>query len=211
MRFKPLKFMRRMMPDLIWDARDLGQCPPEGCGGTIFLTFDDGPTPGITEWILGELARFDMKATFFCLGRNVKRYPELYERILQEGHAVGNHTYSHPKGWGVSIKRYLRDVVTAENYIRSNLFRPPYGRISVRKMQALSDRYKIVMWNIISRDYNRRLRRRTCLNNVIKHVRAGDIVVFHDSEKAFKNLLFALPRTLKFLQEHNLKSKAIEL
>jgi peptidoglycan/xylan/chitin deacetylase (PgdA/CDA1 family) len=204
MRFKPSKYLRKLMPALIWDVPGAGD-------GDVFLTFDDGPTPGITEWILKELARFDMKATFFCLGKNVALYPELYEQILAAGHRVGNHTYNHSKGWGVSTERYIKSVGRAEKFIHSDLFRPPYGRISPRKSRLLSARYKIVMWNIISRDYNRQLSRRGCLNNVIQHVHAGDIIVFHDSEKAFKNLLFALPRTLRWLSDNGLKSKAIEI
>ncbi len=190
------------MPALIWDIPD---------GKDVFLTFDDGPTPGVTEWILKELARFDAKATFFCLGRNVEMYPDLYRRIIEAGHRVGNHSYSHLKGWPIDAERYVEDVDLANQLLHTDLFRPPYGRIAPKQARLLAGRYNVVMWNVISRDYNRRLRPRTCLNNVIKHVRAGDIVVFHDSEKAFKNLHFALPRTLKYLQDKGMKSKAIEV
>jgi peptidoglycan/xylan/chitin deacetylase (PgdA/CDA1 family) len=223
MRFKPPKFLRKIMPTLIWDIPDTGDCRHD-CNdpsvavtgraderGHVFLTFDDGPTPGITEWILKELARFDMKATFFCLGKNVEMYPGLYERIIEEGHRVGNHTYNHPKGIGTTVRSYIRNVERANALLHSDMFRPPYGRISPKKARILSTRYKIVMWNVISRDYNRRLTRRACLNNVIKHARKGDMIVFHDSEKAFKNLLFALPRTLKWLQDNGLKSKSISI
>lgn len=190
------------MPDLIWRIPDREH---------VFITFDDGPTPGVTEWILKELDRFGVKATFFCLGKNVEMYPDLYRLIVDGGHKVGNHTYSHQKGWEMKTEQYVEDVDLANQFLDSDLFRPPYGRISPKQARTLSKRYNIIMWDILSRDYNRNLRPRTCLNNVIKHVRAGDIVVFHDSEKAFKNLHFALPRTLKYLEEHGMKCKLIEL
>jgi peptidoglycan/xylan/chitin deacetylase (PgdA/CDA1 family) len=202
MRFKPPKFLRRLLPELIWDI------PAEG---SVHLTFDDGPTPGVTEWILDELARHDAKATFFCLGRNVEQHPELYARILAEGHRVGNHTHNHLKGWSHRATRYASDTLRAAAVIDSPLFRPPYGRISPRQAGLLASRFRIVMWNIISRDYNRRLSPRKCLENVVRHVRPGDIVVFHDSQKAFRNMSYALPRTLAYLRSKGMTSKSIEL
>ena len=136
------------MPDLIWEIDDA-----EG----VFLTFDDGPTPGITEWILSTLDKYDAKATFFVLGKNVEMYPDLFQRILDAGHKVGNHTYSHQKGWGMSLERYTEDVDFANDFIHSELFRPPYARITPAQARLLGQRYKLVMWDIISRDYNRRL------------------------------------------------------
>ena len=132
----------------------------------VFLTFDDGPTPGVTEWILSTLDKYDAKATFFVLGKNVEMYPDLYKRILDAGHKVGNHTYSHQKGWGMSLERYTEDVDFANDLIHSELFRPPYARITPAQARFLGQRYKLVMWDIISRDYNRRLSPRTCLKNV---------------------------------------------
>ena len=145
------------MPDLIWEIDD-----QDG----VFLTFDDGPTPGVTEWILSTLDKYDAKATFFVLGKNVEMYPDLYKRILDAGHKVGNHTYSHQKGWGMSLERYTEDVDFANDLIHSELFRPPYARITPAQARFLGQRYKLVMWDIISRDYNRRLSPRTCLKNV---------------------------------------------
>ena len=145
------------MPDLIWEIDD-----EDG----VFLTFDDGPTPGVTEWILSTLDKYDAKATFFVLGKNVEMYPDLYKRILDAGHKVGNHTYSHQKGWGMSLERYTEDVDFANDLIHSELFRPPYARITPAQARFLGQRYKLVMWDIISRDYNRRLSPRTCLKNV---------------------------------------------
>ncbi len=202
MRIKPPKILRRLMPNLIWEIEDR-----EG----VFLTFDDGPTPGITEWILSTLDKYDAKATFFVLGKNVEMYPDLYQKILAAGHRVGNHTYSHQKGWNMSLERYVEDVDLASDLIHSNLFRPPYAQITPAQTRALAQRYKLVMWDIISRDYNRKLSPRICLRNVTKHIEAGSIVVFHDSEKSFRNMRYALPRTLEKCRELGLKCKSIEL
>jgi peptidoglycan/xylan/chitin deacetylase (PgdA/CDA1 family) len=201
MRIKPPKILRRLMPDLIWEIDD-----PEG----VFLTFDDGPTPGITEWILATLEKYEAKATFFVLGKNVEMYPDLYEKILAAGHRIGNHTYSHQKGWRMSLERYVEDVDFANDLVHSDLFRPPYAQITPSQTRALAQRYKLVMWDIVSRDYNRRLSPRTCLKNVTKYLEAGSIVVFHDSEKSFRNMRYALPRTLERCKELGLKCKVIE-
>ena len=190
------------MPDLIWEIED-----EQG----VFLTFDDGPTPGVTEWILAMLERYDAKATFFVLGKNVEMYPDLYQKILDAGHKVGNHTYSHQKGWTMSLERYLEDIDFAGDIVHSELFRPPYARVTPAQMKAVAKRYKVVMWDIVSRDYNRALSPEGCLRNVTKYLAPGSIVVFHDSEKAFKNMSYALPRTLEFIREKGLKCKIIEL
>ena len=202
MKIKPPKFVRRLMPDLIWEIED-----EQG----VFLTFDDGPTPGVTEWILAMLERYDAKVTFFVLGKNVEMYPDLYQKILDAGHKVGNHTYSHQKGWTMSLERYLEDIDFAGDIVHSELFRPPYARVTPAQMKAVAKRYKVVMWDIVSRDYNRALSPEGCLRNVTKYLAPGSIVVFHDSEKAFKNMSYALPRTLEFIREKGLKCKIIEL
>lgn len=214
MRFKPPKLLRDLIPELLWEIPERESIPHGRVvseNPDVFLTFDDGPTPGITEWILDELAKWDAKATFFCLGRNVEAHPELYRRILAEGHSVGNHTYSHLKGWGRDAGRYAADIERASEFIESTLFRPPYGRISSGEARLVGRRYHIVMWNIISRDYNSRLSPAACLNNVVRHIRPGDIVVFHDSKKAFRNMSYALPRVLEQLHSRGMKSKAIEI
>ena len=202
MKLKPPKIIRHLFPSLIWEIDD-----PEG----VFLTFDDGPTPGITEWILAMLEKYDAKATFFVLGKNVEAYPDLFRRIVDAGHKVGNHTYSHQKGWGMSLERYIEDVDFANDLIHSELFRPPYARITPAQARALSQRYKLVMWDVLSRDYSRSLSPRKCLKNVTKHLEPGAIVVFHDSEKSFRNMRYALPRTLDKIRKLGLKCKTIEL
>ncbi|MBR6655085.1 MAG: polysaccharide deacetylase family protein [Alistipes sp.] len=202
MKISPPKFIRNMFPDLIWQIED-----ERG----VYITFDDGPTPGVTEWILKTLKRYDAKATFFVLGKNVERYPDLYEKILADGHVVGNHTYSHQKGIGMSLEGYLEDVDFASYSVQSNLFRPPYARITSSQLRAVAQRYRVVMWSIVSRDYNRKLPRERCLKGVLPHIKGGSIILFHDSEKAFANMSYVLPKTLERIEQLGLKCKAIEL
>ncbi len=191
-----------MFPDLIWHIED-----ERG----VYLTFDDGPTPGVTEWILEMLRRHNAKATFFVLGKNVERYPDLYAKILADGHSVGNHTYSHQKGFGMSLEGYLEDIDFASYSVQSNLFRPPYARVTPSQMRAVAQRFKIVMWSVISFDYNNKLSRERCLKEVLPHIKPGAIVLFHDSEKAFANMSYVLPKTLEHIEKLGLKSKAIVL
>ncbi|MFI3302818.1 MAG: polysaccharide deacetylase family protein [Rikenellaceae bacterium] len=202
MRLKPPRIIRRIYPDLVWEIED---------SSSIFLTFDDGPTPGITEWILSTLRKYNAKATFFVLGKNVEMYPDLYELILAEGHKIGNHTYSHQKGWGMSLERYVEDVDFANDTLNTDLFRPPYGQITPSQSRLLGQRFKLIMWSIISRDYNPRLSPKRCYNNVAKYLEAGSIVVFHDSEKSFKNMSYALPLVLKLAKEKGLECRVIDI
>jgi peptidoglycan/xylan/chitin deacetylase (PgdA/CDA1 family) len=162
----------------------------------IHLTFDDGPTPGVTHRVLDRLKEYNATATFFCLGRNVEKYPEIYERIVREGHSVGNHTYSHLKGWLVDRLEYINDVKLAGNYITSDLFRPPYGRIKWSQINLLRKEFRIMMWDVLSYDFSHKITPIQCYNNVANNVRNGSIVVFHDSEKARRNMEYALPRLL---------------
>ena len=194
--------LKTMIPDSTWKIDD-----PNG----VFLTFDDGPTPGVTEWILATLAKYDAKATFFVLGKNVELYPDLYQKILDAGHKVGNHTYSHQKGWFMPLERYIEDIDCADDLVKSDLFRPPYARVTPSQMRAVAERYKIVMWSIVSHDYNRRLSPQRVLRNVLGHIEPGSIVVFHDSDKAFRNMSYALTRTLEFTKQKNWKCKILEL
>ncbi len=203
MYIRPLKFLKRLFPTFIWSFPD----EKEG----VFLTFDDGPRPEMTPWVLDQLDKHNAKATFFCLGKNVEMFPELFEEIKRRGHAVGNHSYSHIKGWGLDTGHYLRDVDYAESFIGGNLFRPPYARIRPRQARVLSERYNIVMWNIISRDYSKRITKRQCVSGVIKHLHPGCVVVFHDSVKSARNLWYALPRVLDFIDEKGWCCKKIEL
>lgn len=175
----------------------------------VFLTFDDGPTPVVTPWVLDRLREAGALATFFCLGRNVEKYPSIYNRILAEGHVAGNHSYSHLKGFRSDTKRYMDDIDLAGNLIDSHLFRPPYGRIFPAQVRAVLRRYEIIMWDVLSIDYNRGLSGERVVQNVINNVKPGSIIVFHDSDKASENLYYALPRTLEFLANKGFNMKAI--
>jgi len=166
---------------------------------TVYLTFDDGPIPEATPFVLDLLKEHKIKATFFCVGDNVYKYPELFEQIKKAGHQVGNHTFNHLRGFKCSTLDYAKNVVKANKYINSPLFRPPHGQIRFFQLLKLMRRYKIVMWDVITRDYNSGLSGEFVLNIVKEYARNGSIIVFHDSLKAEKNLKYALPKTIEFL------------
>ncbi len=180
-----------------------------GDSRSVYLTFDDGPTPEVTHWVLDLLDQYKAGGTFFCLGRNVDAHPDIYNEIVKRGHSVGNHTYSHMKGYSASVNRYMDDIRIAGELIDSRLFRPPYGRILPRQVRAVSPHYKIIMWEVLSVDYNPKISGDTVVKNVTSNVRPGSIVVFHDSDKASKNLYYALPKVLEFLQAEGYEMKAI--
>ncbi|MBQ1752785.1 MAG: polysaccharide deacetylase family protein [Paludibacteraceae bacterium] len=163
----------------------------------IYLTIDDGPTTLNTEWILDLLDKHGVKATFFCIGRNVEAHPELYNMILEHGHKTGLHGYDHKRGLYSDTDAFYADIEHASQFIKSNLFRPPHGNISPRQLRELSKRYTVVLWDVITRDYNRDLSGDDVLDIAIKYSRNGSIVVFHDSEKAMNNMRYALPKAIK--------------
>ena len=164
----------------------------------IYLTFDDGPVPEVTPLVLDILDKYRLKATFFCGGENVQKYPELYAKILQRGHKTGNHTFNHLKGISVSSGKYMANVHQASEYIDSKLFRPPYGRITCRQKRLLQSRFQIIMWDLLTCDYNRKLSPESILNNIKRFTHNGSIVVFHDSIKAKDNMLTVLPLAIEF-------------
>ena len=202
MKIRPWRIFRRFYPDYVWEIEDRNG---------VYLTFDDGPTPGVTEWVLSTLSRYDAKATFFMLGKNAEQYPDLFQRIIKEGHKVGNHTYSHQKGWGMSLERYIEDVDLADGILHTELFRPPYGQVTPAQMRAVGQRYKIIMGRIFSRDYAVTITPEMCVKGVLKHIEPGCIISFHDSDKSFRNMSYALPRVLERVRELGLKCKIIEL
>lgn len=162
----------------------------------IYLTFDDGPIPHLTMEILKILADYKAKATFFCVGENAERYPQLIDRILDDGHIIGNHSYHHLSGWKTPINEYLNNVNKAAQFIDSSLFRPPYGQINYQQINYLKQDYKIIMWNILSGDFDKKLENEQCLFNVLQS-KPGDIVVFHDNVKSQEKVLYVLPKYLE--------------
>jgi len=198
---RPPSLLTRALHRMTWDLK--------GENREVFLTFDDGPTPVVTPWVLERLEEAGAKGTFFCLGRNVDKYPEIYNQILAAGHSVGNHSYSHLKGFRSSTKRYLEDIDLASDMIDSKLFRPPYGRIFPGQVKAVLEQYDIIMWDVLSIDYNAGLGGERVLQNVTRNVKPGSIIVFHDSDKASGNLYYALPRTLEFLKSEGYSMKSI--
>jgi peptidoglycan/xylan/chitin deacetylase (PgdA/CDA1 family) len=180
----------------------------------IYLSFDDGPHPVATPFILDELKKYGAKATFFCIGRNVMEQPALYKRILEEGHRVGNHTHDHLNGWKVSDEDYFGNVRQAALYIDSNLFRPPYGKMTRFQIANLgagpAAHFKIIMWDVLSADFDPRISPVECAANVINNTRNGSIVIFHDSAKAFERTHIALPLVLDFFGGRGYRFEVIE-
>lgn len=172
----------------------------------IYLTFDDGPHPEITSWVLEQLKAYNAMATFFCIGKNIEKYPEMVEKIIAEDHHAGNHTYNHLNGWKVSKSKYIEDVETCHSLLTSNfkhqtlnfLFRPPYGKITPAQYSIIVKKYSIILWDVLSHDYDTTYSGRQCYERIIKKTKPGSAIVFHDSEKASENLRYALPRILEF-------------
>ena len=184
----------------------------------IFLTFDDGPTPEITEFILSELKKYDAKATFFCIGKNIKNHPELFSQLISDGHSIGNHTQNHLKGWKTNTKDYVDNVLECNKTItqfnnttiKQQLFRPPYGKIKKSQAKELLKRgYKIIMWNVLSADFDTTISNEKCLQNILDNTTKGSIIVLHDSVKAAERMKYALPRVLKTFSDKGFVFKAI--
>lgn len=175
----------------------------------LYLTFDDGPHPLITPKVLDILDAYQAKATFFCVGENVKKFPDTYKQIMERGHSVGNHTFNHLSGWKTANENYFQNIEQASSFIHSHLFRPPYGKISPSQVSALKNRYTIVMWSILTRDYEKNLNAEETLPRLIKHTGAGDIVVLHDSEKAEKNMFYFLEGLLEHFSKNNFSFRSI--
>lgn len=183
-------WMRSLFPSCEWQV----STPDK----VIYLSFDDGPHPVITPFVLDVLRRYQAKATFFCIGKNVAANPDLYAQILAEGHAVGNHTHQHVNGWRTSKSAYLADVQQAASFIQSPLFRPPYGKITPAQIRVLKETYRIIMWSVLSGDFDTRLHAEQVWTNVLRYTKSGSIVVMHDSEKAFPRLGAVLPLCLDY-------------
>lgn len=202
---KTNRFIKKMFSNYFWDIPNNDN--------KIYLTFDDGPTPEVTEWVLQELEKHHAKATFFCIGNNIKKHPEIFSKVTAKGHTIGNHTFNHLNGWKTTTDEYVKNSILCSDYSdepeignhkpkASKLFRPPYGKITPWQAKNLRQLgYKIIMWDVLSADFDTTISKEKCLENVIKNVKSGSIIVFHDSIKAFPNLEYALPKSLKFLKE----------
>lgn len=206
-------FIKRIYKNRIWEGPATNK--------SVYLTFDDGPVPVVTPWVLELLQRYNAKATFFCIGENVQENPGIYRQILAEGHTIGNHTYNHLNGWKTSTPEYLLNTLKAQQILEKNLpenfalknpfFRPPYGKITGRQAGELEKRgFRIVMWSIVSMDYDPSVSADKCLYNVMQNVRPGSVIVFHDSFKAQPNLTAILPRILDQLNQEGYKFKALQ-
>lgn len=201
------KAIQLLFPTLVWDIQTEEN--------NIYLTFDDGPTPEITEWVLDTLSDFNAKATFFCIGKNIEENPAIFQRLVNEGHGIGNHTFNHLKGWKTKTPKYIDNILLAKNAIENenvetSLFRPPYGRIKrkqIRKVQELG--YQIIMWNVLPVDWSIDIQPEDCTNYVLDNAKKGSIVVFHDSVKAARNMQYALPIVLQHFSEKGFSFKRI--
>ena len=196
---KTNKWIKKIFNNLVWDIPNSDK--------KIYLTFDDGPIPKVTEWVLDLLKSEEIKATFFCIGDNIKKHPEVYKRILYEGHRTGNHTFNHLNGWKTETNLYIENFKLCEtehlklNTEHSFLFRPPYGKIKPSQSKAIRQLgYKIIMWDVLSYDFDPTISVEKCLENVISNTEQGSIIVFHDSLKAEKNLKYALPKAIQILK-----------
>jgi peptidoglycan/xylan/chitin deacetylase (PgdA/CDA1 family) len=198
-------WLKMLYPQLVWNKSRLDK--------TIYLTFDDGPIPVVTPWVLEVLKTYQAKATFFCIGDNIEKHPEVFSQLKADGHSIGNHTQNHLKGWAVADDMYLDNIQQCSKWIKSNLFRPPYGRIkrsqikqvhnlNTKSQKELStfpnQKMEIVMWDVLSGDFDRQLSPEKCLKNVLKHTENGSIIVFHDSLKAWERLEYVLPKALEY-------------
>jgi peptidoglycan/xylan/chitin deacetylase (PgdA/CDA1 family) len=194
--FKTPEVFKKIFPTMIWEVKETD---------SIFLTFDDGPHPEITEWVIELLDQYSIKATFFCVGNNAKLYPKVMENLKSKGHTIGNHTMNHVNGWKSDLQGYLKEVEECKNVIDSKLFRPPYGRIRRKQRLIIEKEYKIVQWTLLSGDFNPSLSKERALKALKKHTSSGSIVVFHDSLKAEDNLKYLLPKYLDYCVKNGYK------
>lgn len=199
---KTSNIAERILPTTTWSYPGRTQ--------EIFLTFDDGPVPETTPWLLDLLKEYDAKATFFLIGKNVEKNEPLYRRIIREGHSVGNHTYSHVSGWKLGFNKYVEDIQLASRFIDSRLFRPPYGKITPLQLRYLKNHFNIIFWDVLSYDFSRKISGERCLVNVLSRYKDGSIIVFHDSMKAFKNLEYTLPLVLDHFKNLDYKFATIK-
>ncbi len=194
--------IQKLFPSLTWRM--------SGVEKIIYLTFDDGPIPVVTPWVLETLAKYNAKATFFCIGNNVLKHPEIYRAVVEQGHQTGNHTHHHLNGWNVKNMNYYQDIEECGKYVHSHLFRPPYGKIKPSQIKHLRQKYKLMMWDVLSKDYDATISPDKCLQTVLRETQKGSIVVFHDSLKAEKRLRIALPGVLEHFKKQGYEFARLE-
>ena len=202
---QPPLFYRLLFPVAVWRIKRGRKSK------VVYLTFDDGPIPEETPWVLDTLDRYGIKATFFMVGDNVRRYPHLFEEIKRRGHSYGNHSMHHLQGMKVTTRRYLCDITEADSFINSSLYRPPHGIMRWEQAKAIKNHYNIIMYDLVTRDYSRKLSPEQVLDNVRRYVRDGSIIVFHDSIKASRNMRYALPRAIEWLREQGYDFRPISM
>ncbi len=197
-------WLQKFFPDLLW------RVPQKQPGEKILhLTFDDGPIPEITPWVLEILEKHAAKATFFVVGDNVRKHPQVFEKVKSAGHSIGNHTFNHLSGWKTDNKTYFENIEKCQALAPTPLFRPPYGRMRFSQSRFLKKKYRIVMWDVLSGDFDQKLAPEKCLDNVLKNIQPGSIIVFHDSLKAEKNLRYVLPKILDILSGQGWKFESL--
>lgn len=199
---QPPFFYRLLFTEAIWRILHRGK-------KVVYLTFDDGPIPEETPWVLDTLDRYGIKATFFMVGDNVRKYPDVFEEVKRRGHSYGNHTMHHLQGLKVSATTFFRDITEADRLIGSTLFRPPHGIISPWQTKLIKRHYNIIMYDVVTRDYSKRVTKEQVLNNVKRYVRNGSIIVFHDSLKAHERMRYALPRAIEWLKEQGYEFRVL--
>ncbi|MFA6744422.1 MAG: polysaccharide deacetylase family protein [Bacteroides graminisolvens] len=198
---QPPRFIRALYPQALWRMD-----PNEKA---VYLTFVDGPIPEITPWVLDLLDKYQIKATFFMVGDNVRKHPEEYKMVVERGHRIGNHTFNHIRGFEFLTPNYMANAEKANELLKTDLFRPPHGHMRWMQYMALKHRYKIVMWDLVTRDYSKKLRGPQVLANVMRYARNGSIITFHDSIKSWENIQYALPRSIEFLLEEGYEFKLL--
>jgi peptidoglycan/xylan/chitin deacetylase (PgdA/CDA1 family) len=194
-------FFTSLFEDIVWRYSESEKI--------VYLTFDDGPIPEVTPWVLNLLREENIKATFFCVGENVMKYPEVYSQILNDGHSVGNHTYNHWQGLKNDNQDYFSNIEKARSYIDSDLFRPPHGWLKTTQYQYLKKQFRIIMWDLVTCDYDFRVKPEKVFSNIKEYVRPGSVITFHDSIKAERNLTIALPLAIQWLKEQGYQFEAI--
>jgi peptidoglycan/xylan/chitin deacetylase (PgdA/CDA1 family) len=198
---KPPKILRNFYKKLIWSFPSTEKI--------IYLTFDDGPIPEVTPFVLEQLKQYNAKATFFCIGENIEKHPDIFKQIKEEGHTTGNHTFHHLNGWDVNDQIYFESVERARAFVGTKFFRPPYGRIKKSQIALLESRYSIIMWDVLSYDFDKKVSPEKCFSNVSQNTKEGSIVLFHDSIKAQENLYYTLPKTLEYFSKKGFEFRAV--